>query len=67
MIPSGQIENHFQSLALKVEEAKVGVLAQLAQQVESFSFVKPPVLVFTGRFAAPSTLRPSATIGDLLV
>ena len=35
IIWSGQVETHFKSLAQKVEEAKVGVLAQLAKQVGS--------------------------------
>ena len=34
MILSGQVESHFQSLVQKVEEAKAGVLAQLAKQAE---------------------------------
>lgn len=40
MIQSGQVENHFQTLVKKVEEVKVGVLAQLAKQVadDFFSF-----------------------------
>ena len=33
MIQSGEVENHFQTLVQKVEEVKVGVLAQLAKQV----------------------------------
>ena len=38
MIQSGQVENHFQSLVQKVEEVKVGVLAQLAKQVKASTY-----------------------------
>lgn len=66
MKKSGQIESHFQSLVQKVEQAKEGVLAQLAKQVESVS-LESLYSFFPDRSDAQSATRSSTATGHFLL